>query len=71
MQKKIARAQSQKIPFMLLAGDNDVESALVSLRLRDGTERRGMTVDEAVAEILGAIAQPNFAAEDAVDGLHA
>jgi threonyl-tRNA synthetase len=71
MQKKIARAQSQKVPFMLLAGDDDVESSLVSLRLRDGTERRGMTIDEAVAEILGAIAQPNFAAEDAVDGLHA
>ncbi len=71
MQKKIARAQAQKVPFMLLAGDKDVESARVSLRLRDGTERRGMTTDEAVAEILGAIAQPNFAAEDAVDGLHA
>jgi threonyl-tRNA synthetase len=71
MQKKIARAQTQKIPFMLLAGDKDVESGLVSLRLRDGTERRGLTVDDAVAEILGAIAQPNFAAENAVDGLHA
>jgi threonyl-tRNA synthetase len=71
MQKKIARAQSQKIPFMLLAGNTDVEASLVSLRLRDGTERRGMTIDEAVAEILGAIAQPNFAAEDAVDGLRA
>ncbi len=71
MQKKIARAQSQKIPFMLLAGDNDVDAGLVSLRLRDGTERRGMTIDEAVAEILGAIAQPNFAAQDAVDGLRA
>jgi hypothetical protein len=30
-----------------------------------------MTIDEAVAEILGAIAQPNFAAQDAVDGLRA
>jgi threonyl-tRNA synthetase len=71
MQKKIARAQSQKVPFMLLAGDNDVDASLVSLRLRDGTERRGMTIDEAVAEILGGITQPNFAAENAVDGLRA
>ena len=59
MQKKILKAQQQKVPFMLLAGDKDVDAGLVSLRLRDGTERRGMTVDEAVAEILGAIAQPN------------
>ena len=59
MQKKILKAQQQKVPFMLLAGDNDVEAGLVSLRLRDGTERRGMTVDEVVAEILGSIAQPN------------
>ncbi len=58
MQKKILKAQQQKVPFMLLAGDKDVEAGLVSLRLRDGTERRGLTVDEVVAEILGAIAQP-------------
>jgi threonyl-tRNA synthetase len=58
MQKKILKAQQQKVPFMLLAGDNDVEAGLVSLRLRDGTERRGLTIDQVVEEILGAIAQP-------------
>jgi threonyl-tRNA synthetase len=58
MQKKIARAQAAKVPFMLLAGDDDVDAGLVSLRLRNGTERRGVPVDEVVAEVLGAIAQP-------------
>jgi threonyl-tRNA synthetase len=62
MQKKIARAQASKVPFMLLAGDSDVEAGLVSLRLRDGTERRGLAIDEAVAEVLGAIALPEGAA---------
>ncbi len=59
MQKKILKAQQQKVPFMLLAGDRDVEAGVVSLRLRDGTERRGMSVDEVVSEVLGAIAQPD------------
>ncbi len=70
MQKKIARAQSSKVPFMLLAGDNDVEAGLVSLRLRDGTERRAVPIDDVIAEVLGAIAPPNFAAAEAADGQH-
>ncbi len=59
MQKKILKAQQQKVPYMLLAGDKDVESGMVSLRLRDGTERRGVSVDDVVADILGGIALPN------------
>ena len=47
------------VPFMLLAGDQDVENGAVSLRDRDGNEQRGLPVDEAVAQILGAIAEPN------------
>jgi threonyl-tRNA synthetase len=69
MQKKILKAQHAKVPFMLLAGDKDVEAGLVSLRLRDGTERRGMSVDEAVAELLGAIAPPDHTVQELDEGL--
>ena len=55
MQKKIRNAQKQKIPFMLLAGDDDVSKGAVSFRYRDGSQNNGVPVDEAVAEILAAI----------------
>jgi threonyl-tRNA synthetase len=51
MQKKILRAQQQKVPFMLVAGPNDVEAGAVSLRYRNGIERRGVPVDDVVVEI--------------------
>ena len=69
MQKKILKAQHAKVPFMLLAGDKDVEAGLISLRLRDGTERRGLSVDEAIAEILGAILAPDHTGEELHDGV--
>ncbi|CAO5240579.1 threonine--tRNA ligase [Frankia sp. AgKG'84/4] len=55
MQKKIRTAQKQKVPFMLLAGDEDVSQGAVSFRFRDGTQRNGVPVDEAIAEILDAV----------------
>ncbi|CUU60118.1 threonyl-tRNA synthetase [Parafrankia irregularis] len=55
MQKKIRTAQKQKVPFMLLAGDEDVSKGAVSFRFRDGTQRNGVPVDEAIAEILDAV----------------
>jgi threonyl-tRNA synthetase len=58
MQKKVAKARNQRVPFMLLAGDQDVENGAVSLRDRDGTEQRGLAVDEAIAQILGAVEPP-------------
>ena len=57
MQNKIRRAQEQKIPFMLVAGDRDVEAGAVSFRYRSGEERRGVPVDDAVAEILAVVTQ--------------
>jgi threonyl-tRNA synthetase len=56
MQKKIRTAQRQKVPFMLIAGDDDVTRGAVSFRYRDGSQRNGVPVDEAVAEITAAIA---------------
>ncbi len=55
MQKKIRNAQRQKVPFMLLAGDADVAAGAVSFRYRDGTQRNGVPVSEAVEEIVQAV----------------
>jgi threonyl-tRNA synthetase len=56
MQKKILRAQQNKVPFMLVAGPRDVEADAVSMRYRNGVERRGVPVDEAIIEIARNIA---------------
>jgi threonyl-tRNA synthetase len=55
MQKKIRNAQKQKIPFMLLAGDEDVAAGAVSFRYRSGAQKNGVPVDEAVTEIVAAV----------------
>jgi threonyl-tRNA synthetase len=55
MQKKIRTAQRQKIPFMLLAGDDDVSKGAVSFRYRNGEQRNGVPVAEAIAEIVSAV----------------
>ncbi|WP_017572246.1 threonine--tRNA ligase [Nocardiopsis halotolerans] len=55
MQKKIRNAQKQKVPFMLLAGDEDVSKNAVSFRYRDGSQNNGVPLDEAVAEIVAAV----------------
>jgi threonyl-tRNA synthetase len=52
MQKKIRTAQQQKIPFMAIAGDEDVNGGTVSFRYRDGSQRNGVPVDEAVAHVV-------------------
>ncbi len=51
MQKKIRNAQLQKVPFMVIAGDNDVEAGAVSFRYRDGHQENGVPVDEAIARV--------------------
>ncbi len=56
MQKKIRNAQKQKVPFMLIAGGDDVAAGAVSFRLRDGSQDNGIPVDEAVARVVEAIA---------------
>ena len=52
MQKKIRTAQQQKIPFMAIAGDYDVEAGTVSFRYRDGSQRNGVPLAEAVAHVV-------------------
>jgi threonyl-tRNA synthetase len=51
MQKKIRTAQQQKIPFMAIAGDEDVNGNTVSFRYRDGSQRNNVPLDEAVAHV--------------------
>jgi threonyl-tRNA synthetase len=55
MQKKIRNAQKAKVPFMLLAGDDDIANGAVSFRYRNGEQKNGVPVEEAVAEIIGAV----------------
>jgi threonyl-tRNA synthetase len=55
MQKKIRNAQRQKVPYMLIAGEEDASAGAVSFRYRDGTQKNGVPVDDAVAEIVAAV----------------
>jgi threonyl-tRNA synthetase len=55
MQKKIRNAQKQKVPFMLIAGDEDVAAGAVSFRYRDGTQKNGVPIAEAIAEVVDAV----------------
>ena len=57
MQKKIRNAQRQKVPYMLLAGDDDVAAGAVSFRYRSGEQKNGVPVADAVTEIVTAVAE--------------
>ena len=56
MQKKIRNAQLQKVPFMMIAGDDDVEAGAVSFRYRDGRQDNGVPVEEAIERVRQAVA---------------
>ncbi|MBJ7291565.1 threonine--tRNA ligase [Williamsia sp.] len=51
MQKKIRNHTTGKVPFMMLAGDRDLQADAVSFRFRDGTQVNGVPVDHAVAAV--------------------
>jgi threonyl-tRNA synthetase len=55
MQKKIRTAQTQKVPFMLIAGHDDIEAGAVSFRYRDGTQKNGVPLSEAIEEIVAKV----------------
>ncbi|WP_376766465.1 threonine--tRNA ligase [Tsukamurella spumae] len=52
MQKKIRNHTTQKVPFMLLAGEHDRDAGAVSFRFRDGTQVNEVPVDDAVQRIV-------------------
>ncbi len=49
MNAKIRDAQNQKIPFMLVIGDNELNAGQVSLRVRDGSQQNNIALDEFIA----------------------
>ncbi|WP_153395381.1 threonine--tRNA ligase [Ornithinicoccus halotolerans] len=53
--KKIRTAQKQKVPFMLIAGEEDRSAGAVSFRYRDGSQRNGVPVGEAVQQVVTAV----------------
>ncbi len=55
MQKKIRTHSKAKVPFVLIAGGDDVEAGAVSFRYRDGSQDNGVPVDVAVERIVEAV----------------
>ncbi|MEO3756481.1 threonine--tRNA ligase [Streptomyces sp. B6B3] len=55
MQKKIRNAQRSKVPFMVIAGDEDMANGAVSFRYRDGSQKNGIPRAEALREIADAV----------------
>jgi len=55
MQKKIRNASLDKVPFVLIAGDQDEAAGTVSFRFRDGSQDNAVPLDEAIARIATAI----------------
>ena len=51
MQKKVRNAQLQKIPFMVIAGDEDAAKGAVSFRYRNGEQKNGVPIIDAIAQI--------------------
>jgi threonyl-tRNA synthetase len=55
MQKKIRNAQKSKVPYMLIAGDDDMAAGSVSFRYRDGSQKNGVPIADAISEIVDAV----------------
>lgn len=57
MQKKVRNAQLQKIPFMVIAGEEDQANGAVSFRYRNGKQKNGIPVSDAIAQIAKIVAE--------------
>jgi threonyl-tRNA synthetase len=55
MQKKVRNAQLEKIPFMMIAGDEDMALNAVSFRYRNGEQKNQIPIKVAIEEVLAAI----------------
>ena len=62
MAKKIVNHTNQKVPFMLVAGDRDVEAGAVSFRFGDRSQINGVPREKAIATIQNWIAERENAA---------
>ena len=56
MQKKVRNAQLEKIPFMMIAGEEDQKNGAVSFRYRSGEQKNGISISDAIEEISSAVA---------------
>ena len=52
MNRKIRDAQLQRIPYMLIAGDRDIEAEQVSVRLRTGGDVGGQSVEQFLTSVM-------------------
>ena len=68
MQKKVRNAQLQKIPFMVIAGDEDQSAGTVSFRYRDGSQRNGVPIAEALAHVVDVVDSRVNTGPSAADG---
>ena len=57
MQKKVRNAQMQKVPFMVIAGEEDMAAGAVSFRYRNGEQKNGIPLKDAIAEIQKVVAE--------------
>ena len=55
MQKKVRNAQMQKVPYMIIAGEEDKNKAAISFRYRNGEQKNGVPIKAAIEEILKTI----------------
>lgn len=53
--KKIRNASKSKVPYVLIAGEEDRAAGAVSFRFRDGSQKNGVPIDDAIAEIVAAV----------------
>ena len=56
MNAKIRKAQMQKIPYMLVAGDKEVEVGAVAVRLRSGEDLKAKSMDDFLSLVRESIA---------------
>ena len=57
MQKKVRNAQMQKVPFMIIAGEEDMKAGAVSFRFRNGYQKNGVPIAQAISLIQKVIAE--------------
>jgi threonyl-tRNA synthetase len=62
MQAKVRDAQLAKVPYILVLGDRDQAAGAVSVRLLDGSERRGLGLDAFVEHVTAEVAAKATAA---------
>jgi threonyl-tRNA synthetase len=55
MQKKIRNAQMEKVPFMMIVGEEDQKNNAVSFRYRNGEQKNGIPIKDAIAEVLNTV----------------